>query len=89
MMTYIQRMTADFRLSVFFNSLLSVAAGQGAIKLAKAQSEGDVLLFSPYHNTVFALLDITVCLSVMWCMGTLSVVREKGKLTGSTCHSCC
>jgi hypothetical protein len=88
MITYIQRMTADFCPSVFY-SLLSMAAGQGAIKLAKAQSKDNVPLFSPYHNTIFALLDITVHLSVMWCMGTLTVAREKGKLTDSTCHSCC
>jgi hypothetical protein len=80
-------MIAEFRPAVFSNSLLSIAAGQVAIRLAKARSRGGMPLFSPYHNTVFALLDVTVCSSVMWCMGNLAMAREKGKLTDPICYS--
>jgi hypothetical protein len=87
MMTQIQRMIADFRPAVFSSSFLSIAAGQRAIRLAKARSKGGLPLFSPYHNTVFALLDVMVCSSVMWCMGNLAMAGDKGKLTDPICYS--
>jgi len=77
MPTQMEQIVAGFQRPVGLNSLLSIAAGQGAFILC---FRGDMPIFSRHYNFAYALLTNAMCLSVVWCMSSLdrAMLEDKG-----------